>query len=258
MFALGCVIYFSCCAFRVPFWLCVLGAVLLFFSIGLFVCVFLFVFSLFGLFLVPFWPWVLGRRANFFFGRAFWVCFGVFFSCFMKAILSFFVFLVIFSFLLWPSTSVSLLRKHFFSFLFFGLFLSGAFLGSFFWFRFRSFFAFFMVFALGCVISFSCCAFRVPFWLCVLGAVLLFFSIGLFVCVFVCVFSSFWTFFGPFLVLGAGAPCCFFFGRAFWVCFGVFFPFLWKRFFHFSIFWSFFVFFFSFHFCFDLPQVSVC
>ena len=44
------------------------------------------------------------------------------------------------------------------------------------------------------------------------------FSVRLFGCVFVCVFSSFWAFFGPFLVLGAGRPCCFFFGRAFCVC----------------------------------------
>ena len=38
-----------------------------FFSVGLFVCVFLFVFSvLFGLFSVPFWLWVLGALLLFF------------------------------------------------------------------------------------------------------------------------------------------------------------------------------------------------
>ena len=34
------------------------------------------------------------------------------------------------------------------------------------------------VFAVGCVISFSCCAFWVPFWVWVLGAVVLFFFSG--------------------------------------------------------------------------------
>ena len=95
VFALGCVISFSCCAFgcwapccfffrssflcvflfvfsllfgrfSVPFWSWVLGAVLFFFRSG-FLGVFLFVFSLlFGLFSVPFWPWVLGAVLLFF------------------------------------------------------------------------------------------------------------------------------------------------------------------------------------------------
>ena len=63
---------------------------------------------------------------------------------------------------------------------------------------------FFCVFVLGCVISFSCCAFRVPFWPWVLGAVLLFLPSGFFVAVLACVFSSFACFFGAFLALGAG------------------------------------------------------
>ena len=50
----------------VPFWLWVLGAVLLLFPSG-FLCAFLFVFSfLFGLFWVPFWLWVLGAVLLFF------------------------------------------------------------------------------------------------------------------------------------------------------------------------------------------------
>ena len=96
---------------------------------------------------------------------------------------------------------------------------------------------------------------------------------------FLCFFRSL---FGP----GCWAPCCSFFGRAFCVCFGVFSFFLRKRFFHFFlIFCPFFLFifaltfhkyqiakkavlsffclflrclFFLFHFCFDIPQVSVC
>ena len=84
------------CAFRVPFWPWVLGAVLLFFRSG-FLGVFLFVFSLlFGLFSVPFWSWVLGAVLLFFrsgFLGVFW-----FFSFFMKAILSFVDFLAIFCF----------------------------------------------------------------------------------------------------------------------------------------------------------------
>ena len=82
----------------------------------------------------------------------------------------------------------------------------GPFLGLF-WFRFRSFLAFFRVFALGCVISFSCCACRVLFWSWVRAA---FFSVGL-LCVFLFVFSLlFVLFFGPFLVLGAGRRAAFF------------------------------------------------
>ena len=42
------------------------------------------------------------------------------------------------------------------------------------------------------------------------------------------------------------------------LCFGFFF-FLWKAILSFCDFWTFFVvFYFSFHFCFDLPQVSNC
>ena len=103
------------------------------------------------------------------------------------------------------------------------------FFGSFFWFRFLSFLAFFRVFAVGCVISFSwcwapCCSFFrrascVRFCLCFLffsgffgvffldlgaGRRAALFSVGLFVCVFVCVFSSFRAFLGSFLALGAG------------------------------------------------------
>ena len=105
------------------------------------------------------------------------------------------------------------------------------------------------MFALGCVISFSCCAFGVPFWSWVLGAVLLFFSVGLFGCVFVCVFSSFYAFFGPFLVLSAGRRAALF-SLGLFVCVLVFFLFM-------KAILSFLDFFF-FHFCFDLTQVSNC
>ena len=95
-------------------------------------------------------------------------------------------------------------------------------------------------------------------------------------------FLFFSGFLGSFLALGAGRRavpfsvglfvCCFcFFMKAilsfldfsvghFCVRFLFFFSFLLrKRFFHFWIFVSFFVvFYFSFHFCFDLPQVSNC
>ena len=69
---------------------------------------------------------------------------------------------------------------------------------------------------------------RNPFFL-VLGAVLLLFSVGLFVCVFVCVFSSFRAFVGSFLALGAGRRAALFSVGPF-VCVSVF---LRKRFFHF-------------------------
>ena len=78
--------------------------------------------------------------------------------------------------------------------------------------------AFFRVFALGCVISFSCCAFRVPFWSLVQGAVLLFFSVGLFG-VFLFVFSLLFGLFVSLFGLGCWAPCCSSFGRTFWTCF---------------------------------------
>ena len=103
----------------------------------------------------------------------------------------------------------------------------GPFLCLFFWFRFQSFSAFFRVFAVGCVISFSWCwrraalfsvgLFCVRFCLCFLffsgffaflalgaGRRAALFSVWLFVCVFVCVFSSFRASLGSFLALGAG------------------------------------------------------
>ena len=71
----------------------------------------------------------------------------------------------------------------------------------------------------------------VPFWLWVLGAVLFFFSVGLFVCVFVCVFCSVRAFLGSFLALGAGRRAAPFFSRAFCVRFCLCFLFL------FGLFW---------------------
>ena len=50
VFVLGCVISFSCCAFRVPFWPWVLGAVLLFLPSCFFVAVLACVFYSFAFF----------------------------------------------------------------------------------------------------------------------------------------------------------------------------------------------------------------
>ena len=112
-----------------------------------------------------------------------------------------------FSFLLWPSAGVSLLESISFHFYFLPFLKVGpfVFLGRF---RFRSFLAFFKVFAVGCVISFSWCWRRAAL-----------FSVKLFVCVLVCVFSSFRAFFGSFLALGAGRRAAPFFRRAFCVRF---------------------------------------
>ena len=61
-------------------------------------------------------------------------------------------------------------------------------------------------------------------------------------------FSDFWTIF-----------CCFVFVFSFLLWPSTSVKLLWKRFFHFLIFGPFFkVLFSSFHFCFDLPQMSVC
>ena len=72
-------------------------------------------------------------------------------------------------------------------------------------------------------------------------------------CVFVCVFSSFLAFLGSFLALGAGRRAALF-SVALFVCVSVFCFFFMKAILSFFDFWTI----FSFHFCFDLPQVSNC
>ena len=66
-----------------------------------------------------------------------------------------------------------------------------------------------------------------PFWVLVLGGVLLFLSAELFLCVFCCVFFSFWCLFRAFLGLGAGRRAALFsavlFGCVFFFVFSSFF-----------------------------------
>ena len=84
--------------------------------------------------------------------------------------------------------------------------------------------------------------FSVPFWFWVLGAVLLFFRSG---------------FLGVFLFVGAGRRAALF-SVGLFGCVLVFFLFYESDSFIFCFFGHFLLFFFSFHFCFDLPQVSNC
>ena len=146
--------------------------------------------------------------------RAFWVCFGVFSFFYEIDSFNFFDFLAIFllfcfsfSFLLWHSTGVSLLRKHFFSFLFFWPFLKWGLFWVFFGFGSGLFLAFFSVFALGLRNLFFLLCFSCPFL--VLGAVLLFFRSG-FLGVFWCFSSYFMKAILSFLIFWSFFCCCFF------------------------------------------------